>query len=152
MLHRLQTKQLFKSDMTTLWDFMSSPANLSKITPSYMGFHILSAIENTKMHPGQIIEYYVTPLAGIKLHWVTEITHVANKEYFVDEQRFGPYAFWHHKHILKEGSGGIEMIDDLHYKLPFGVFGKLINHLFVKKKLKEIFDYRYAKLEELFNS
>ncbi len=137
--------------MATLWDFMSSAANLAKITPAYMGFHILSDVANTKMYPGQIIEYYVTPVAGIKMHWVTEITHVKDKEYFVDEQRFGPYSFWHHKHFLKEVPGGIEMTDILHYKIPFGFLGKIVNSLFIKNKIKEIFDYRYNKLEELFN-
>lgn len=137
--------------MATLWDFMSSPANLAKITPAYMGFHILSDVASTKMFPGQVIEYYVTPVAGIKMHWATEITHVKDKEYFVDEQRFGPYSFWHHKHFLKEVPGGIEMTDILHYKIPFGFLGKIVNSLFIKHKIKEIFDYRYNKLEELFN-
>ena len=151
MLHTLHTKQFIKSDLVTLWDFMSSPANLAKITPSYMGFHILSDIADTKMYPGQIIEYYVTPVAGIKMHWVTEITHVKDMAYFVDEQRFGPYAFWHHKHFLKQVPGGIEMTDVLHYKVPFGFLGKIVNALFIKKKINEIFNYRYNKLEELFN-
>jgi ligand-binding SRPBCC domain-containing protein len=137
--------------MATLWDFMSSPQNLAKITPPYMGFHILTKLGDEKMHAGQIIEYYVTPLAGIKMHWVTEITHVKDKEYFVDEQRFGPYAFWHHKHLLKEVPGGVEMIDTLHYKVPFGILGKLVNALFIKNKVNEIFNFRYNKLEELFN-
>lgn len=116
-----------------------------------MGFHILSDIAATKMYPGQIIEYYVTPLAGIKMHWVTEITHVQDKIYFVDEQRFGPYSFWHHQHFLKEVPGGIEMTDTLHYKVPFGFLGKLVNALFIKKKINEIFEYRYKALEKLFN-
>ena len=137
--------------MNTLWDFMSSPANLAKITPSYMGFHILSDITSSKMYPGQIIEYYVTPVAGIKMHWVTEITHVKDMAYFVDEQRFGPYAFWHHKHFLKEVPGGVEMTDVLHYKVPFGFLGKIVNALFIEKKITEIFNDRYNKLEELSN-
>jgi len=151
MLHTLQTKQFIKSDIQTVWDFMSSPENLEKITPTYMGFKILSDLNNSKMYPGQIIEYYVTPVAGIKMHWVTEITHVKNLEFFVDEQRFGPYAFWHHKHFLKQVDGGIEMIDIVHYKAPFGIFGRIANALFIKKKIKEIFDFRYKKLEEIFN-
>ena len=137
--------------MDTLWNFMSSPANLSKITPAYMGFQILSDLNESKMYPGQIIEYFVTPVAGIKMHWVTEITHVKEKDYFVDEQRFGPYAFWHHKHVLKEVPGGIEMTDSLHYKVPYGFLGKIINALFIRKKIKEIFDFRYQKLEDLYN-
>jgi len=103
------------------------------------------------MYPGQIIEYDVTPLMGINMHWVTEITHVVHHQYFVDEQRFGPYAFWHHKHFLKEIPGGVEMSDLLHYKVPFGILGTAVNSLFIKNKIKEIFDYRYNKLEELFN-
>ncbi len=152
MLYTLKTKQLLKSDMKTVWDFMSSPANLAEITPPYMGFTILSDKDDIqKMYAGQIIEYYITPLLGIKLHWVTEITHAEHNKYFVDEQRFGPYSFWHHKHFVKEVPGGIEMTDLLHYKVPFGVLGKIINQLYIRDKIKEIFDYRYNKLEELFN-
>lgn len=151
MLHTLQTKQFIKSDIQTVWDFMSSPENLAKITPPYMGFKILTDLNNSKMYPGQIIEYYVTPIAGLKMHWVTEITHVKNLEFFVDEQRFGPYAFWHHKHFLKQVDGGVEMIDIVHYKAPFGIIGRIANALFIGKKIKEIFDFRYKKLEEIFN-
>ena len=151
MLHSLQTSQLIKSDLNTVWSFMSSPKNLATITPDYMGFQILNDLHGDTMYSGQIIEYNVSPILGIKLHWVTEITHVKDKAYFVDEQRFGPYSFWHHKHFLKETSQGIEMHDLVHYKLPFGALGKLANALFVKKQLKEVFDYRYKKIHELFN-
>jgi ligand-binding SRPBCC domain-containing protein len=151
MLHLHFTKQFLKTDLNTLWNFMSSPENLAKITPTYMGFHILSDLSESKMEPGQIIEYYVTPVAGIKMHWVTEITHVKEKEFFVDEQRFGPYAFWHHKHILREVPGGVEMLDYVHYKVPFGFIGRLMNKLLVRKKIAEIFGFRYDKLDQLFN-
>lgn len=151
MLHTIQTKQLIKSDLATVWDFISSPKNLSKITPEYMGFAILNDVGIDKMYAGQIIEYYVKPIAGIKMHWVTEITHVEDKVYFVDEQRFGPYALWHHKHFIKEVAGGIEMIDIVHYKVPFGILGKLVNALVIKKQLKTIFDFRFKKINELFN-
>ncbi len=151
MLHTLQTKQLIKSDIKTVWDFMSSPKNLATITPDYMGFEILGDSNSSGMFAGQIIEYYVKPVLGIKLHWVTEITHVTKNEYFVDEQRFGPYAFWHHKHFLKETNQGVEMNDLVHYKLPLGIFGKFGNAVFVKKQVKQVFDYRYKKVEELFN-
>jgi ligand-binding SRPBCC domain-containing protein len=152
MLHTIKTTQFLKSDLNTVWDFMRSPGNLEKITPSYMGFNIISDRKEIEtMYPGQIIEYYVTPVLGLKMHWVTEITHVEHLKYFVDEQRFGPYKLWHHKHFLKEVSGGVEMIDIVHYKIPFGFIGKIANTLFIKNKLKEIFDYRFKKLEELFN-
>ena len=153
MLHTLVRKQLLQTDLPTLWAFMSSPVNLSGITPSHMGFEILSNKEDLeRMYPGQIIEYYVKPVFGIKMYWVTEITHVKENEFFVDEQRLGPYQFWHHKHFLKAVEGGVEMTDILHYQLPFGFIGKVINALFVKRKVTAIFDYRYQKLEELFNS
>lgn len=131
---------------------MSSPANLSAITPDYMGFEMLNDLHGDNMYPGQIIEYYVRPVLGIRLHWVTEITHVKDHEFFVDEQRFGPYAFWHHKHFLKEVKGGVEMSDLVHYKAPFGILGKMANTLFIKQQLKNVFDYRYKKIEELFNT
>jgi len=152
MLHVIKTRQLIKSDIDTVWDFISSPANLAVITPQSMGFEIIGEKnENEKMYEGQIIEYFVSPVAGIRMHWVTEITHVKDKEYFVDEQRFGPYSFWHHKHFLKAVDGGVEMTDIVHYKAPFGFLGRIANSIFIKKKLKTIFDYRYNKLEELFN-
>lgn len=151
MLHTIQTKQFIKSDLSTVWEFISSPKNLSKITPEYMGFTILNDVGIDKMYAGQIIEYYVKPIAGIKMHWVTEITHVEDKTYFVDEQRFGPYTLWHHKHFIKEVAGGIEMIDIVHYKVPFGILGKLANALLIKKQLKTIFDFRFKKVNELFN-
>ena len=102
------------------------------------------------MFPGQIIEYIVTPVLGIKTKWVTEITHVQESKYFVDEQRFGPYALWHHKHFVKEIEGGVEMEDIVHYKLPLGFIGELAHPFLVKPKLDEIFSYRTKKLEELF--
>lgn len=151
-MYTLTTKQFLKSDISTVWNFMSSPKNLATITPDYMGFEILSDLGDTKMYAGQIIEYYVKPVLGIKLKWVTEITHVQQHEFFVDEQRFGPYAFWHHKHFLKPVEGGVEMFDIVHYKAPFGVLGKLANALFIKKQLQQVFDYRYKKLESIFNS
>ncbi|MBC7694887.1 MAG: SRPBCC family protein [Burkholderiales bacterium] len=152
MLFTLKTTQLLKSDIDTVWNFMSSPENLALITPKYMGFTILSDKEDIKkMYPGQIIHYYVTPVMGIKMNWVTEITHVSHHQFFVDEQRFGPYAFWHHKHFIKEVPGGIEMTDILHYKVPFGFIGNIVNTLFIRHKIKEIFDYRFNKLEQLFN-
>jgi len=153
MLHKIESTQFIKSDINAIWDFISSPANLAVITPAYMKFTVINndkAIE--KMYPGQIIEYHVSPVLGIKLNWVTEITHISDKNYFVDEQRFGPYSFWHHKHFIKEVEGGIEMSDIVYYKLPFGFLGRIINIFFVKKQLKEIFDYRHQKIEELFNS
>ncbi len=117
-----------------------------------MGFQILSDPKQLKeMYAGQIIEYHVSPVAGIKMHWVTEITHVEKGVYFVDEQRFGPYSFWHHKHWLTAVEGGVEMHDIVHYKLPFGPLGRLMNSLVVARQLNSIFEFRKKTLDELFN-
>lgn len=150
MLGTLETEQTFTQDRKTIWAFMSNPSNLSEITPPYMGFTVLTGAK-AAMYAGQVIQYHVSPLLGIKLHWVTEITHVKEGEYFVDEQRFGPYAFWHHQHILMDTKdGGTLMKDIIHYKLPMGIIGKIANALFVRKQLNGIFTYRYHKLEALF--
>jgi ligand-binding SRPBCC domain-containing protein len=136
-----------------VWDFISSPENLALITPAFMKFEIIGDIAGvSKMYPGQIIEYFVRPLAGIKMHWVTEITYVKEKEYFVDQQMKGPYQLWHHKHFLKKVDGGVEMIDIVHYIAPFGFLGELANTLFIEKQLKTIFDYRFKKIEEIFSN
>jgi len=148
-LYTLQSVQKLPITPQVAWDFLSDPKNLKTITPDYMGFDILSGADRP-MFEGQIIQYIVTPVAGIKTKWVTEITHVKEGEYFVDEQRFGPYALWHHKHFIKEIPGGVEMEDIIDYKLPFGILGQLAHPILVKSKLKEIFDYRKEKLVELF--
>ncbi len=148
-IYRLHQKQNLPISIDQAWEFLSSPANLKTITPDYMSFDILSGADRP-MFPGQIIQYIVTPILGIKTKWVTEITHVVDKKYFVDEQRFGPYALWHHKHFIKSIKGGVEMEDIIDYKVPFGILGQLVHPLLVKPKLKEIFDYRQKKLIELF--
>ncbi len=145
----LRTEQFLPISLEQAWDFFSSPKNLKTITPPYMGFIIKSGADR-KMFPGQIITYTVTPLLGIPMNWVTEITHVREPYYFVDEQRFGPYSFWHHKHFFEEVEGGVNMIDEVHYKVPLGFLGDIADVLFVRSKLKEIFDFRFKKLEEMF--
>ena len=133
------------------WEFLSNPANLKVITPDYMGFKIISESDQS-MYAGQIIAYKVSPLLGIDLNWVTEITHVESLKYFVDEQRMGPYAMWHHKHFLKEINGGTEMIDIIHYKLPLSIIANRFHSILVKPKLKEIFDYRTKALISKFGA
>ncbi len=148
-LYRLHKKQNLPITKEQAWDFLSDPKNLKIITPDYMGFNILSGGDRP-MFAGQIIQYIVTPILGLKTKWVTEISHVVNNEYFVDEQRFGPYALWHHKHFIKEIEGGVEMEDIIDYKLPMGILGQLVHPILVKPKLEEIFNYRTQKLEALF--
>lgn len=147
-IYELHKKQNLPISLDEAWDFLSDPKNLKTITPDHMGFDITSS-DMRPMYQGQIIEYKVSPFPGIKSKWVTEITHVVPKKHFVDEQRFGPYALWHHKHFLKEIDGGVEMEDLIHYKLPMGVFGRVAAPL-VKKKLQEIFEYRKEKLLEIY--
>ncbi|WAC03132.1 SRPBCC family protein [Lacinutrix neustonica] len=148
-IYRLHKKQKLPITKAQAWAFLSSPNNLKTITPDYMGFNILYGADRP-MFAGQIIQYIVTPVLGIKTKWVTEITHVQEGDYFVDEQRFGPYALWHHKHFIKEIDGGIEMEDIIDYKIPFGILGQLVHPFLVKPKLNEIFEYRTKKLEALF--
>lgn len=151
MIYQFKTKQLLKSDLETVWDFVSSPRNLKKITPPYMGFDITSKDLPHKMYPGMIISYKVSPLLSIPTTWVTEITQVEKHKFFIDEQRVGPYTMWHHQHFLEETKDGILMTDIVTYKPPFGILGSIANSLFIKKKLKSIFDYRFVALEKIFN-
>ena len=150
-IYRFVRNQKIPIDKNEAWKFLSDPNNLKTITPDYMGFDIIEK-ENTKMYSGQIIKYIVTPIYGIKMNWVTEITHVKDFEYFVDEQRFGPYKFWHHKHLIKEIKNGVEMIDILDYALPFGFAGRFFHPIIIKPKLNEIFNYRRNKLIEIFGN
>ncbi|RZJ27700.1 MAG: cell division inhibitor [Flavobacterium sp.] len=148
-LYTLKATQKLPISLSEAWDFISDPKNLAVITPPTMGFKTLSGDERT-MYPGQIIHYTVTPVLGIKMQWVTEITHVQPKQFFVDEQRYGPYSFWHHKHFLKEIPRGVEMEDIVHYKLPMGFLGQIAHPILVKPQLEKIFEFRRTKLIELF--
>ena len=149
-VYSLKTIQHIPISLDTAWDFFSNPGNLKDITPIDMGFNVISQHHGEKMYAGQIIEYKVSPVLGIPIYWMTEITHVEDKKYFVDEQRFGPYSLWHHQHHFKEVNGGVEMTDIVHYKMPFWFLGDIANSLFVSRQLKAIFDYRYIKVEEMF--
>ena len=148
-MHQFIRKQFVKTDLQTCWDFFSSPANLKRITPSYMGFDVKTEVP-TQMYEGLIIAYTVKPLLGIPVEWVTEITHVKDKSFFVDEQRKGPYTMWHHEHHFKEVEGGVEMTDIVSYIIPLGFLGKLVEPFLVKPKLEEIFAYRLKIVEEVF--
>ena len=148
--YSLKTIQKIPISLDTAWDFFSNPANLAAITPANMGFVIRSKHHGEEMYAGQIIEYTVKPVLGIPLYWMTEITHVAPKKYFIDEQRFGPYSLWHHQHHFKEIPGGVEMTDIIHYRMPFWFLGDIANSLFVKKQLREIFDHRFNSINARF--
>ena len=150
-IYTLKSIQRLPISIEKAWEFFSDPKNLKTITPDYMGFITLSG-DDRSMFPGQIIQYIVTPVMGIPMKWVTEITHVQEQKYFVDEQRFGPYALWHHNHFFKELPGGVEMEDIVDYKIPMGIIGQMVHPILVQPKLKEIFDYRTQKLTELFGT
>jgi len=136
--------------MNEVWGFFSNPANLKNITPAELNFNIISKYHGDKMYTGQIIEYTLKPLLNIPVYWMTEITHVNENKYFIDEQRFGPYSLWHHQHHFKQIDGGVEMTDIVHYKIPFWFLGDIAHSFFVQKKLNDIFDFRLHKTEEHF--
>lgn len=149
-VYSIKTIQQIPIPLEQAWEFFSDPANLQKITPADMGFKIISMHHGERMYAGQIIEYKVKPALGVSLYWMTEITHVQDRRYFVDEQRYGPYSMWHHQHHFRPIAGGVEMTDIVHYKIPFWILGDLANRLFVKKKLQEIFEFRCRQVEDLF--
>jgi len=148
--YQLIKTQKLPVSINEIWDFISSPGNLKEITPEHMGFTVTSNTGADKMYPGMIITYKVSPLLGIKLTWMTEITHVKDYEYFVDEQRIGPYAMWHHQHKIEPIDGGVLMTDIVTYQPPFGFIGALVNFLIIKKQLQQIFDFRTIVLEKKF--
>ena len=147
-IYTLEVKQELSIELETCWKFFSNPANLSEITPNKMGFIITSNDFNTT-YEGQIITYKIGLFLGIKSNWVTEITHIKENEYFVDEQRFGPYKMWHHEHIfIKIDDKKTLMLDKVSYKLPLGILGRIAHFLFVKRMLKNIFTYRKESLNK----
>lgn len=148
-VYTLKACQKIPWDLEKAWDFLSDPANLNRITPPKMRFEITSPKLSGTVYPGMIITYRVSPFPGIRTNWVTEITHVKAGEYFVDEQRFGPYRMWHHEHLLRPASEGVEMEDIVTYKVPGGWIGRLFHQLFIRKQLMGIFSYREKALEKI---
>jgi ligand-binding SRPBCC domain-containing protein len=149
-IYNLKRTQVLPISLNEAWDFFSTPKNLSKITPEHMGFKILYVSGGDKAYAGQIIRYNVSVLPGIKVHWVTEITQVKEPHHFIDEQRFGPYALWHHQHHFKEVANGVEMTDEVNYAIGFGFIGRLAHWVFVGREVNRIFEHRYAVLEQYF--
>ncbi len=148
-MYQIKRTQFIPTSIDTCWDFFSSPNNLSVITPEYMRFNVLTDVP-TKMYEGLMIAYKVSPVLGIPLNWVTEIKYVHDLQFFVDEQRTGPYKMWHHEHHFKVVEGGVEMTDIVSYELPLGFLGRFAHWLFVRKQLEGIFEYRFKKVTEIF--
>lgn len=149
-LHRLERTQFLPITLTDAWDFFSDPRNLCLITPPDLGFAITSPVPE-RTYPGLIVTYTVTPFLGMAVRWVTEITHCEAPVFFVDEQRFGPYRFWHHQHHFRQVPAGVEMVDIVHYRLPFGPLGEIAAP-FVAGRLRRIFDFRREALDARFSS
>lgn len=148
--YQFRREQHLKSSLNEVWDFISTPQNLKRITPVYMGFDIRTPDLPHSAYEGMIIAYTVRPLLGIPTTWVTEITHVVPQKYFVDEQRVGPYKLWHHEHHIEAVENGVLMKDIISYSPPMGPLGQLANTLVIRKKLEEIFEFRKQALEEIF--
>ena len=148
--YQLHKKQFVSASIKEVWDFISSPKNLKIITPEYMGFDITSKDLPEKMYPGMIISYTVKPFLGIKMVWVTEITHIETLKYFIDEQRIGPYSMWHHQHFIEPSGDGVLMTDIVTYSPPMGFLGGFANKLFIRKQLENIFDYRSEIIDKHF--
>ena len=150
-IYTLKTVQELKISKEKAWDFFSNPNNLSEITPTNMGFNITSEIPN-QMYVGQIISYKVSPFLGINMNWVTEITHINDKFFFVDEQRFGPYTMWHHEHLFLQKGDNVEMTDKVSFKVPLGALGRLFAPIIVIPQLRKIFNHRIQILDKKFNN
>jgi ligand-binding SRPBCC domain-containing protein len=148
--YQFYNTQLISAPVEEVWDFISSPKNLKEITPDYMGFEITSRNLSEKIYPGMIISYTVKPVLGVRMIWVTEITHIEEMRYFVDEQRIGPYSMWHHQHFIEPTDQGVLMTDIVSYSPPLGFLGVLANNIFIRKQLKAIFNYRENILEKRF--
>lgn len=148
-IHHLETYQKLPIGLDEAWEFFSTPKNLDMLTPDDMSFNIISGADD-KAYAGQLITYKIKPLFNIPMNWVTEITHCVHQKYFIDEQRFGPYKFWHHQHHFNEVKDGVIMKDVLNYALPFGLLGELMGKLMLHKKVQQIFSYREEKLNEIF--
>jgi ligand-binding SRPBCC domain-containing protein len=151
-VHQLKSIQQIPVRLEEAWDFFWHTANLFTLTPPALNLKFTNQLYGAEMYPGQVITYKVKPLLGIPLFWMTEITHVQKHAFFVDEQRKGPYALWHHQHHFKPIAGGIEMTDMVHYALPFGPLGNIAHSVLVKDQLHKIFTYRYTKIQELFGA
>jgi ligand-binding SRPBCC domain-containing protein len=149
-IYQLKRTQFLPISLEQAWDFFATPDNLGVITPASMKFEIVSRSGGDRMYAGQLIRYKVAVKPWLKVNWVTEITHVHEPFYFVDDQRSGPFAMWHHQHHFKVVNGGVEMTDELYYAIPFGYIGRIVNALFVQREVNTIFDFRFNVLKTHF--
>lgn len=151
MIHYIHREQIIPASLEILWKYFSEPKNLNLITPPDMNFEIIAG-GDAEMYAGQIIEYRVEFIRGVRSLWLTEIAHVRPNEYFVDEQRVGPYRFWYHKHKFEAVGNGVKMIDHVTYAVPFVFLGDIVHAVWIRQRLKSIFDFRQQKISEIFGS
>jgi ligand-binding SRPBCC domain-containing protein len=149
MSHVLKQTQFLPIDIHVAWDFFSRPEHLTEVTPADLSIEVMSELPPS-IYPGLMIAYKVSPFKGVRLNWLTEITHADDPNFFVDEQREGPFALWHHEHHFKAVKGGTEMTDIVHYELPFGRLGDLFHRPLVLPRLNKIFNYRKEVLRKRF--
>ena len=150
MIHQLHFTQFIPAEPAAVWDFFATPDNLNLLTPPELHFQTLT--DPGRMYAGQIITYRLRILPGVRIRWLTEITHVREPDYFVDEQRIGPYKLWHHEHHFTPKNGGVEMTDRVTYALPFAVLGDLVHRLWVRRTLERVFAFRREKIAVRFSS
>jgi ligand-binding SRPBCC domain-containing protein len=151
-VYHIKAVQKIPAGIDETWAFFSNPHNLQDITTKELDFKVITPLFGEKVYAGQVIEYTLKPVLAVPLYWMTEITHVKDRAYFADEQRLGPYALWHHQHHFREIEEGVEMIDLVHYKIPFWFAGDIANAIFIQKQLRAIFAYRYKTVEQKFGS
>jgi ligand-binding SRPBCC domain-containing protein len=152
MIYQFKSEQQINCEIGTVWEFFSSPYNLSVITPEYMDFKVLNDLANVPVYNGMIIDYTVSPVWGIPLRWKTRIQEVNYQKSFTDIQVSGPYKLWEHRHEFIQNPMGVLMTDTITYELPLGVMGQFAHRIMVKKRLDEIFAYRFKVVESIFNT
>ena len=149
-LYTLESNQFINKPIEEVFQFFSKPEILSVITPAKLGFKILSP-NPIKMEVGRLIDYNIY-LMGIPIHWRTLITDYEPPNMFVDQQIKGPYAMWHHTHTFHKVKGGVEIKDRVVYSIPFGFLGRLLNYLWIKRDLNNIFLHRKKVIDKLFEN
>jgi ligand-binding SRPBCC domain-containing protein len=149
-IFRLCKNTEIAAPLAEVWDFFARPENLDRLTPPELSFHIITP-NLAAMYSGQLIEYKIKLLPFVRVKWLTEIKHVKEGEYFVDEQRFGPYKFWYHEHrFVQLADGRVHMQDQVSYDVGLGWIGVMINAMMIRRRLAYIFDYRQRLVEEIF--
>ena len=148
--HTLRRQQWVSRPIDEVFAFFSDARNLEEITPPWLGFRILTP-GPIRIATGTRIRYRLS-LHGIPLGWTTEIRQWRPPLSFVDVQLSGPYRLWHHTHRFEPKDGGTLMTDLVRYRLPFGILGRLMHVIKVRRDVERIFDYRFRRIQEVFGA